>query len=248
LIVLATVIVGGFVLLVALLHLSSRVVSAGAFARLGVPSAKVVSDLVWLKSYEWQEQQATDGDVWNAELDQAALTQAEDFDNNGDPERAFQLWSELAENGSIWAMVCVAACYNQGTGVGRDSAKAEEWYERAYRGGSQRAMLRYAGFFIKRGDYAGCEAVYNVDAAQDWPPALFWLAYCRLKQSHRRADYMRALPLLERAADDGSPIAQRLISTWMSWGRFGLLQIPRGFKLKLATGPQTLAIVEEAGL
>jgi TPR repeat protein len=246
LIEIAALLLGGLIGTALVLHLISRVISAGALTKLGVPSAAAVKDLFWLETYEWEDAQAEDEETWQAERDKERVLKAITLNEHGEVGQAFELWLRLAEAGSVWSMGQVACWYEFGTGVSPDLAKAEEWYRRAAVGGLRLATLRYAALVRGRRDYARVEAIFSSDFFRDWPPAWFWLAYSRLRQSNRRADYMRALPLLERASMSGCPIAKLLLAQWMTWGRFGIRNIPRGLRLKWEYSEVAYGIVSEA--
>ena len=200
-----------------------------AFALAGAPYVDA-SQETSNRSMAWDYQHTNDAAIWDAELDKEALREAIDLAATS-PEHAFEIWLALAGRGSVWSMVEVGRCFRQGIGVSPDVERSEDWYRRAAGRGSQRAMLRYSGLLRAREDYAACEAISRIDAEKHWAPAMFWLAWYRLKQSRTRDTYQGARPLLEEAASQGHPAAKWLLAKSMAHGRFGLRDILRGQKL-----------------
>jgi TPR repeat protein len=125
-------------------------------------------------------------------------------------------------------MLEVAMCYEYGDCVAYDSAVAELWYKRAFDGGSQVAMLKCANFALWRKDFEPCEEILAIGVEQDWPAAIFFLAWCRHKQSDSRDTYRKIRPLLVKAARRGHPGADFMLTHFMVNGKFGGLEIPLG--------------------
>ncbi len=239
--------IGGFLLLFGGLYLLIRIGNSGALSRWGFLPADAVNDLVWKKNFEWERGLGNGDAIWHAETDKDALEEALTLYKAQNSEGAFQIWSAVADRGSIWAMAELGRCYQLGSGVPEDAGKAELWYGRAAESGYLSAISRYVGFLQKRKDYAACEAAYAAAVAQDWPPALLRTAFYRIRQSRRREDFMMALPLLERASEAGSPMARRLLGNWMMRGRFGLRRVPEGLSLRWKAAREAVDIVEATG-
>jgi TPR repeat protein len=126
-----------------------------------------------------------------------------------DPKMAFGLLIGMAEGGSAWCMNHVAQCYSVGCGVPADDDKALEWRRRSFEAGSTRGLLNYGHELVRRGDLEEAVRVYRVGAEQDWAPALLWLANTRLRQlGVNKTSLAEVRPLLERAAQKGSPRAR----------------------------------------
>ena len=62
----------------------------------------------------------------------------------GDYEIAYQLWRPLAEEGDVVAQNYLGIMNYLGLGIGRNYAKAIEWYERAAKAGHADAQRNYA--------------------------------------------------------------------------------------------------------
>lgn len=187
------------------------------------------------RSSEWDREHANTAELSGREFDADRLWRAFDLYDGGDFSAAFQIWSELADQGSVWSMIELGRCYQNGRGVERDVAEAERWYKRAFAGGSQIAMLKCAQAAAWRQDYTACEAILQVGVNQDWTPAIFWLAWYRHKQSESRETYRSILPMLRKAAERGHPAARMYLASFMVRGRFGRLRVPLGMLLAVRT-------------
>jgi len=137
----------------------------------------------------------------------------------------------------------VGYLFYKGIGVARDAERAEYWYRRGYEAGSTRAMLDLGKVLAARGDIIGAEEVFSRGAADNWGPALFWLAWYRMKRRLGRGRD-QTLALLERAATKGSPAAKWILARSLSRGRFGIGGVPRGLKLMWASNAERFAVVE----
>lgn len=196
------------------------------------PAAAPLTTSLNQRLLDWDYAQANDREIWDRESEKDRIKEAADV-RRINPVASFELLSELAERGSLWSMLRVASAYEDGIGVARNPVAAEEWYRRAYEGGSERALLCYARLLGLRGDLSKCEEVYSVGAARDFAPALYWLARNRLRRFPNRRTRLEVRPLLERATAKGSLNAQKLLARKMLGGQFGLREIPRGLQLTL---------------
>jgi TPR repeat protein len=208
-------------------------------SRTFIGSHREADQRIWEWFRSWDFKQTNDGDVWNNESGRADIDEALEIWKT-DKTLGFQLYLALAEQGSVFCMGKVAYLYWLGIGVSADVERAEFWNRRAFERGSTRAMLEYAKLLAARGDFRGAEAVYEKGAADGWAPAQFWLAWYRLKRSDTRQMWLRVRPLLESAAAQGSPAAQRELGRALSVGRFGIREIPRGLKLFTAWNNRAL--------
>jgi len=178
----------------------------------------------------WDYAQANDQSVLDNDPQKDRVTEAVEL-LDADPHAAFRILLDLAEQGSVWSMLKVGECYRRGRGVPADASLAEDWIRRAYEGGSQRALLIYGDLLASRGDLDGSESVFSAGTDCDWAPAFYWLARRRLDRGNTRGTLLQVRPLLERAAELGSPQAKWVLARNMLWGRFGLREIPRGHNL-----------------
>lgn len=184
------------------------------------------------KSDVWERAHSNDAELWASEPDLDRLKEAGAI-SKSDPQAAFQIYLDLAQHGSVRAMLRVAWHYGFGKGavVTPDFRIAADWYIRAIRAGSWMATRYYAQLLAKHRYFAECEDVLDEGVKKNWIPAFYWLAWCRLQQSQSRKTYREVKPLLEYAAGKGHPWAQLRLARCMAKGKFGLRQIPRGFKL-----------------
>lgn len=82
---------------------------------------------------------------------------------NGDYERAFELWKPLADKGNLDAQNHLGVHFLLGLGVDKDYQKANEWYEMAARQGHADAQRNYG------------DMIYNgLGIQQDYYKAFIW--------------------------------------------------------------------------
>ena len=179
---------------------------------------------------QWDFEQTNDQTIANEDPFSEVVAEALAFQEES-PAAALARLIELAEQGSISSLRAVAYRYTNGIGVQRDEEEAERWNRRAMEAGSLSALLECGRRCWQREDWDGCERIYGVGAAMDWAPAMYWLARVRLHRSKSRATLNEVRPLLEGAASKGSLAAQKLLSENLILGRFGLRQIPRGWRM-----------------
>ena len=184
------------------------------------------------KADAWERVHSNYAEIWDNEPDPDRLRQAYAI-AEAEPENAFQMYRNLADNGSITSMITVAWYYAWGNGkvIPPDDDQAYYWYKRAWAAGSWLATRDYARFVANRGNFAECEDVLKMGVEKDWTPAFYWLAHYRLKQSNSLKAHREVKPLLETAAERGHPWAQLLLARSMMRGKFGVREIPRGMKL-----------------
>jgi TPR repeat protein len=182
------------------------------------------------RANSWDFKQADDTALFERDPERDRIKEAF-LVMEADPEAGFLRLLELAEHGSVWSMNHVASSYYRGSGVARDPAEAEDWFRRAFEGGSEYAQLRYGKILGQRGDFDRCEEVFGVGVAEEWAPALYWSARYRLHRSKTRETLRQIRPLLERASAKGSVPAYLMLASATLWGGFGLREIPCGVRL-----------------
>lgn len=199
---------------------------------------------VWEMSKAWDSAHSNKWEILERETDRDALMQAFDL-HASDPQAAYRLWLDLAEQGSVWSMFEVAMGYLGERGVASDPGEAERWFRRGLEAGDQRAMMQCVRMAAASGDYAAAEAILQGGVDQGWAPAMFWLAWYRHKQSGSRETIRSIRPLLEAAALQGHPAARMMLGRFMAKGKFGILHIPAGWKhLRRVSGT---ALAAESG-
>jgi TPR repeat protein len=196
------------------------------------PQADSAGDCLVEKSNIWERSHSNEAELWAREPDPDRLKNARAIEIS-DPKASFRTYLDLAQNGSVGAMLSVAWHYGfgQGAAVERDFSLAAEWYIRAIAAESWMATRYYAQLLANYRYFADCEKVLNDGIEKNWPPAFFWMAWYRQKQSRSRKTYREIKPLLEYAAGQGHPQAQLWLARLMVTGKFGFSQIPHGIKL-----------------
>jgi len=153
-----------------------------------------------------------------------------------DPEKGFAALLGLAEGGSVWSMLWVAACYHSGIGVGADSSQVEHWYRQALEGGAQRAQIYCGRRAARRGDVTQAEDILRVGVVDGWAPAMCWFAKVKLQRSDDPKTFAEVLPLLQYASEKGSLRAELAIARRLMRGQGGLRRVLEGVRRKMALG------------
>jgi TPR repeat protein len=195
---------------------------------------------MWKYFNDWDYAQASDRALLDADPNKDQVLYAAALLRSNE-EKAFPTLLAFAEQGSAWSMNQVAWCCFRGLGVASSMAEAEDWYRRAYEAGSGQGLLNYGRMLGRRGELELREAVYRVGADRGLAPAAYQLAKLRLQKSKTRQTLNEVRPLLELAAERGSPAASGLLAVNMARGRFGILEVPRGIRLMLKVVTDMLA-------
>jgi TPR repeat protein len=212
-------------------------------AKQGLPSGGASLARLWDWGRAWDEAHADDRTVLDDDPQREGVIEAARL-RVSDPDGAFEQFSALAQRGSASGMVGLARCYFSGVGVAANQEAGEDWYRQAAEAGSQHAQLWYGKLLGSKGDFEGAERVFNSGAEADWGPGLFWFAWYRLRQSRTVKTWREVLPLLERSASKGSPVAEWLVARNMAKGVFGLREIPRGWRRLIGISNKALSAVE----
>jgi TPR repeat protein len=189
---------------------------------------------LWARSDAWERAHPYVAGGWSAETapNRELMDRAYDLWGS-DPDAAFKLFLEAGEAGSPWALDIVARQYEDGGLVDADAAAAERYYRRAIEAGSWPATIDYARLLDGQGRHGECDEVLEGGVSTGFDPAFFWLARLRYERRPTRKTCREVRPLLEHAAGKGHPLAQAMLFKWMSLGRFGLREIPKGIAMGL---------------
>lgn len=183
----------------------------------------------WRQERKWEYEQA-DRQSWDNEPDRTGLTEALTL-NLTNPDGAHALLLALAHSGSPRATNALGEHYLFGRGAPKDAKEAEAWFKRAFELGSRRGLLNYGRALYRRRDFDAATAVFERGAAEDWSPALFWLARSEVLRLGLRRGKGRVKRLLERAAEQGHVSAGSYLGAMMAFGVFGLRHILEGIRL-----------------
>ena len=85
-------------------------------------------------------------------MDDILFNQADSEYNNGNFEKAFELFLKAAENGDDSAMDRIASMYDAGEGVDFDFDKAIYWYQKAVEAGSVTSLYNLGISYRSKGD------------------------------------------------------------------------------------------------
>lgn len=186
---------------------------------------------LWDKVDAWEREQSNESDLWSQESDRnLELMEQASAIQGTDPQAAFQIYLRAADAGSLWAIQMVGWHYHTGTCVAADFELAQDHYYRAICAGSWMATISYARLLAEHGYFDACERVLEDGMRSDFVPAYFWYARLRLNRSGSRNSCSEIRPLLEYASDRGHTGARLLLAALRLMGKYGLRQIPTGFR------------------
>jgi TPR repeat protein len=196
----------------------------------------------WERTYAWEREHSNSAHLLASDPHSNRVYEVFETPDLSEDEE-FGIWLSLACDGSVWSMNQVAYLFEIGRGTGQDLAEAEGWYAEASARGSEIAMIRSAHRMASRGDYDGCIAMLQRGVDCEWPPALFWQAWYRLKQCGASETYRSIRPMLQVASQAGHPGADWYLARLMARGVFGPQNKAAGRKrlMKIAS-----VITEEA--
>lgn len=185
----------------------------------------------WRQSDAWESAHSNEYELWSKVTagDRERIDAAKAI-QDADPKMAFRIYLDLADAGVVWAMETVASHYELGIAVAADFEQAQTHYRRAIEAGSWMATIRYVKLLAHNGYSDICETLLQDGVKADFVPAFFWLAWHRLKRSSSRKTCREVRPLLEHAAEAGHPAAELSLARLQALGKFGLGEIPLGFK------------------
>ena len=193
---------------------------------------------------DWRYARTNDKDVIDRDADRAALSEADKLWRS-DPEAALPQLQALAERGSVWGMHLLGYAFERGIGTAPDPSLAEGWYRRAADGGCQQALLRLGRIYELRGEFAASMKVYEVGKAAHLGPAMYRLAWIKLRQSRTPEQFEDARSLFEQAAAQGDLGAQMDFSHLLTRGRFGWRRMLPGLRLAWDGAIKIVAIENE---
>lgn len=184
---------------------------------------------VWDRNNGWESWATNAEDHWWDKPEAERLIAVVDLWDS-DPAAAFQSYKELADEGSIHAMIWLGHCYDRGHGTEASFDNAYDSYQRAIDAGSWIATLDKAALLFNHERFDECEACLKEGIECEFIPAFYWLAWYRIKRSKTLATYDSVKPLLTRAASEGHPQARGFLAISMMLGKFGWREIPLGIK------------------
>ena len=195
------------------------------------------------KIISWTDAQTNETVIWEREADQERIHFAHSLLSD-DPTQSLQEYLALAEQGSLWSLVRVAAAFASGTGTPVDPAQAEKWYRRSYEGGSDVGLLRLGHHYLRSRQYTKAEEVFRTGTERGLAPAMSRLAWTYSKSAHWSQKREEALTLLERGAAAGDLYARLFLARTMTRGWFGLRRIPRGIRLSSRVADDLFELVK----
>jgi TPR repeat protein len=164
---------------------------------------------------------------WQGEPDLTALHDAHGLLAT-DPQRAITKLTDLAERGSLMSMVYLAEACKSGAGTSVDAERAEEWYERAARGGSVLATYHLGRIYLNRMDFPRAEEAFRAGENKGYMPSAHQLGRMLAGGIGVPKNVNAGREHLERASRGGYVFAKRDLALLLLSGQFGVLAALRG--------------------
>jgi TPR repeat protein len=196
------------------------------------------------KYFDWLEAQSNSVALMEREADPQLIYQAHALQES-DPAACLKQYLELAEAGSVWSMGTAGYMLKNGTGIARDLVQAEEWYLRAYRAGSDYALIWLGHLYLESNRLEKATEVFRAGVDRGFAPAMYYLAWSYWKSGDWPQKRDDAMSLLQRGAAAGDLVAQRFLVSSMLRGRFGLRRVPAGFRLLSEIANDEAKIIED---
>ena len=185
---------------------------------------------MWDESRSWEEASCNNHELWDCNYDSEKLARAREL-WQCDRQSALDLLSDLSARGLAPISHFIGEVYEYGWGIEKNWNQARDFYVSAVSQGSWMATLDYARLLNKGGFVLESEQVLNDGIEENWVPSYFWLTWYRHGRSANRQTYRDIKSYLIHAAEAGHPMAQALRVRFTLFGKFGLREIPHGFKL-----------------
>lgn len=193
------------------------------------------SNAYWNATYKWEESFSRDWEPWDEDEDLRTRTVETARLVEINPTLALQGFSELADEGSAFAMRWAGTLCMGNHGIDQNLDLAEDFFRRGLCAGSWMSTISYANLLYRRGAHDRWPSTLADGIDKGFIPAFFWHGWnsYRLNPSSRVA--VEGRPLMLRAAEAGHPGAKAMLARWTARGRFGLRNIPDGFRMLLST-------------
>jgi hypothetical protein len=180
----------------------------------------------WRSVHLWEEEQADELETdenWQATNDANELFA-------DDPPAAIARCYELSDRGSPWAALTLGWCHERGVTVQQDDGLAIEWYYKAICNGSWYATLGYARLLEHHGYHIEVDDVLQDGVDKGFAPALYRLAILKYRRKPGRKSANEVRELLEQARLAGHPASELFLAGLAAFGRFGVREIPQGWR------------------
>lgn len=175
---------------------------------------------------------------WKSEPDMNALVSAHALLLRDAPLAETRL-RNLADQGSVAAMIYLADEYAHARSLAQNPAAAETMYKRLVEVGWLPAHHHLACLSFKRGAYQEAFSYLEIPVEAGYPPSMYRLALMREKGWGCPVDIAGASVLLKEASNRGHLFAKRELARFYLLGRFGIRRVPKGVLL-LASLPFAL--------
>jgi len=177
-------------------------------------------------SRDWEPYE--DEDLWNRAIEAASLV--ENY-----PTLALRKFSELADEGSAYAMRWAGTLHMGHHGIDCDLELAEDFFRRGLCAGSWMSTISYANLLYRRGAHDLWPKTLADGIKKGFIPAFFWQGWNSYRQHPSNHAAFESRPLMLRAAEAGHPGARAMLARWTASGHFGFRKIPDGIRMLKTT-------------
>ena len=148
---------------------------------------------------------------------------ADIYYNNKQFKEAISLYTLAAEQGNIYAQMCLGVIFYEGIDVDQDYEKAKENYTLAAEQDYSHAQYMLGNMFYKglgsEQDYEQAKYWYTLAAEQEYPLAQYALGRMFYYGEGVKQDYLQAKELFDLAAKQGHPVAQYMLEIMFYEGK-----------------------------
>jgi len=148
---------------------------------------------------------------------------------------ALSAYLDLANAGDPEAQAHVGWMYSVGKGTAIDRDKSLAWFLKAAASGSTMGSFGCGKAALSREAWKEALAWFHHGADKGHGPSLLWLGLAYLRGYGVPVSLTQGLEYLEKSAATGNFFAKREIALLMLRGKLGLLKVPVGLGLLLAS-------------
>lgn len=134
---------------------------------------------------------------------------AEEYFEAEEYEKAFVIYKELAEEGSIDSQVFLAWMYQNGLGVNKNKEEAFVWFNKAATSGSASAQFYLAKYHANQNELDKAIDYYQQAAEKNYSPALFRLGLLYETGRGTEKDTAKAVYYYRKASLEGHVFAKK---------------------------------------
>lgn len=178
----------------------------------------------------------------------AALSAAQELLTE-EPERALQIFQELASKGSPMSMMYLGDAYRRGIGVSVDLESAKRWLKLASDAGSREAPHQLGLLLLDLKEYQQAIEMFRLGSSWHYLPSLYRLGVMFSDGVGVDPQETLARDFFEKASAGGHVFAKRRLASMLLRGSGGSRNIPGGVWLYISGLAEAIvgAVLEPQG-